>query len=61
MTAHRLAAAGSTVLGYNAVVRGNKGILMKLNRFEWFSIFNNFVLKHSQYVRYRTITCLQSI
>ena len=33
MTALGLAVAIPAVLGYNALVRGNKGILMKLNRF----------------------------
>ena len=33
MTAFGLAVAIPAVLGYNALVRGNKGLLMKLNRF----------------------------
>jgi biopolymer transport protein ExbB len=33
MTALGLAVAIPAVLGYNALVRGNKGILSKLNRF----------------------------
>jgi biopolymer transport protein ExbB len=33
MTALGLAVAIPAVLGYNALVRGNKGVLFKLNRF----------------------------
>jgi biopolymer transport protein ExbB len=33
MTALGLAVAIPAVLGYNALVRGNKGVLLKLNRF----------------------------